>query len=565
MRILVIDDDHDLLENISIILELAGYEVLRADNGIDGLRLIHDYHPGLIVSDVMMPELTGFDVLEELQANSNTASIPIIFLTSKSEIHDIRRGMQAGADDYLTKPFTEQDLLTTIQKRLEKRHQWELQQRVAFAHDLVQMHEQDAQRIARELDQGVRQRLLNMKFYMDAQILSPSASNELLMTTLQNSIEVLLAQVTALSYAMYPAMLTHLGLIATLQWYFNIVQQRMNIRVKFDIYDMEARLLESAELTLYRIAQRVIEHMSPATRDIQVVLWRDENTVHFTLSHLPVYDKNQQSSLLQLLEEYGYTINASIVMQEDEDSGTTLYVTLANAVFQQAELPNIPTPISVPTPTPTPSQLVQGTQDKVLLAVSPDETFLSQIAQVLAPIVRVVPCQTVDSDSLPTDVSIHAPHVIVLDLFVPATVLSTLSRQAAVILLSPYSDEAFARQSLRQGVMGFIPKVKAYTELVSAVQTVMHGERYISASLVLGNDQPSTTKSLNLDALLTRREREIMELILRDLTHADIAARLVISPRTVEKHRANLMQKLALSTHTELILFALRHGLMSPA
>src|SRR5690349_7555999 len=105
IQILVIDDDHNLLDNVSTILELAGYEVLRADNGVEGLRLIHDYHPSLIICDIMMPEVSGYDVLEELQANSNTITIPLIFLTAKSDVHDIRRGMRAGADDYLTKPF----------------------------------------------------------------------------------------------------------------------------------------------------------------------------------------------------------------------------------------------------------------------------------------------------------------------------------------------------------------------------------------------------------------------------------------------------------------------------
>lgn len=556
MRVLVIDDDQNLLENIGIMLEIAGYEVLRANNGVEGLRLIHDYRPGLIVCDVVMPDMGGYDVLEELRANSETVSIPFIFLTSKSEMHDIRRGMQAGVDDYLTKPFTEQDLLMTIHTLLEKRHKWELQKRIAFAHDLVQTYEQESQRIARQLDQGFRQKLLNMKFYLDAQMLNEVTPSQPLMVTMQNSLEELLAEVTMLSYALYPVMLNHLGLVATLQWYFNTVQQRLNIRVQFDTFNMEARLTDSTEIIFYRITQRITEHITTANQDLRVVLWRDENTVHYSISGLPMPNENQQGSLLQLLEEYGFTINANVVLQTDADGkSTALFVTLPNAVFQQPEMP-VASPV-----------LHQGgaVRDKVLFAVSQDDTFLEQIVQMLTSIVRVVPYKAVDGDDLLAQVSRYAPQMVVLDLFVSSTVLSTLSRDTAVILLSPYSDEAFARQTLRQGVRGFIPKVKTYTELVSAVQAVMHGERYISAALVMGSEQAPNMRSLNLDALLTRREREIMELILRDMTHADIASRLVISPRTVEKHRANVMQKLALNTHTELILFALRHGLISPA
>jgi two-component system, OmpR family, alkaline phosphatase synthesis response regulator PhoP len=552
MQILVIDDDHNLLDNVSTILELAGYEVLRADNGVDGLRLIRDYHPALIICDIMMPEVSGYDVLEELQANSSTITIPLIFLTAKSDIYDVRHGMQAGADDYLTKPFTEQDLLNAVQVRLEKRQRWELQQRTAFAHDLVQTQENEAQRIAQQLDQGFRQKLLNIKFFLDTQLHNSALPSETLMEQVQRSLDELLNQINNLSHSLYPVMLGHLGLIPMLQWYFKTVQQRLNVAVKFDHYNMESRLVDASELILYRIAQRVMENLTTAAQTIHVVLWRDENSVRFSISHLPVFDKTQQWRLLQLLEGYGRTINASVVVQDEEDHSSTVYVTLPDAVFQQVDAP-------VPLTTLQPV----AARDTVLLIISPDGTFLEQVTRMLASIVRVIPYQAESSDTLLTQIGIHAPHIVVLDLFVPSSVLSRLSRETAVIVLSPYSDEAFARQTLRQGVMGFIPKAKAGTELVAAVQTVMHRERYLSVALVLGSDGTQNTKSLNLDALLTRREREIMELILQDKTHADIAGHLVISPRTVEKHRANMMQKLALSTHTELILFALRYGLMS--
>jgi DNA-binding NarL/FixJ family response regulator len=173
-----------------------------------------------------------------------------------------------------------------------------------------------------------------------------------------------------------------------------------------------------------------------------------------------------------------------------------------------------------------------------------------------------------DVEMLISQVTLHAPHILVLDVMVPAHLLSMLTSKMSVIVLSTHTNETFARQTLQQGAMGFVFRARASTELPLAVQTVMQGVRYMSAALILEGGSQShapTPKPLNLDALLTRREREIMELILQDLTHADIASKLVISPRTVEKHRANVMQKLALNTHTELILFALRHGLMSSA
>jgi DNA-binding NarL/FixJ family response regulator len=552
-QIVVIDDERDLLNSISTVLELAGYEVLQADNGIDGLRLIHDHLPALIVCDVTMPEISGYDVLEELQTNSTTVSIPVIFLTAQSEIHDIRRGMQAGVDDYLAKPFIEQDLLMAIRRRLEKRHNRELQQRMTFAHELVKTQEQQAQKIARVLDQNIRQKLINLKFWLETQIPSLATPNASLMQTMQHSLDDLLAQVTMLSYDLYPMMLSYLGLPAVLQWYFASVQQRLAVRVIFETYNMDIRLIDESELVFYRITQRVMERVIRAERDIRVVLWCDDNTVRFSISNLPEFEQEHQGHLLQLMEEYCHTINASVLIQAEDTTSSTIHVTLHNAVFRHPETALLP---------PVTSSV--STRNTILLVVSSEVAFLEHITQQLESSLHIIPYQATDTEMLLSQVTLHAPHILVLDVMVSSNLLSTLSSKTAVIVLSTYSNEAFARQTLHQGAMGFVLRAKAAAELPLAVQSVMQGVRYISASLVFeSRSQSPTPKPLNLDALLTRREREIMELILQDLTHADIASKLVISPRTVEKHRANLMQKLALNTHTELILFALRHGLLS--
>lgn len=548
MQILVIDDDPHLLEDVKTILELNGYDVLLANNGLEGLRLIHDHHPMLIICDINMPEVSGYEVLEELQANSTTASIPIIFLTAQSNAEDFRRGMQAGADDYLTKPFREEDLLTAVWTRIEKRHRWELQQRVTFSHHLVQAQEHELHQIAHELDQSLRQKLLNMKFFLETQ--GPLGQNSVVLEPVQRILNELLTEVTNISYSLYPIMLAHLGLIPTLQWYLNACEQRLNVKVTLDVYNLSGRLIDSVELALYRITQRVMESVATTANDIKLVFWCDENSVRFSISHLPLLERTQEWQLLQLLESYGHTINASVVMQSESES-STVYVTIPDAVYQQSDsgVPSVP-----------PSSTVGY---KTVLVVSSDDAFLSRAIKMLEPVVQVVPFQTSDPDQVPNLLKIHPPHILVLDLAVRASVLSSLLLETAVILLTTHQNETFARQTLRQGVMGLIPRGKANTELLSAVQTVLQHERYVSASLVLGGEETAKTKPLNLDVLLTRREREIMELILQDKTHTDIALELVISPRTVEKHRANMMQKLALNTHTELIMFAMRHGLMS--
>lgn len=119
-KLLIIEDNPEIRENTAEILELAGYEVLTAENGRVGAESAVANLPDLIICDIMMPELDGYEVLSILSKNPKTASIPFIFLTAKAEKTDFRKGMNMGADDYLTKPFEELDLLNTIERRLQK-------------------------------------------------------------------------------------------------------------------------------------------------------------------------------------------------------------------------------------------------------------------------------------------------------------------------------------------------------------------------------------------------------------------------------------------------------------
>ena len=118
--ILLIEDNKDILENTAEILELAGYKVLMAENGKIGVTLAIEHIPALIVCDIMMPVLDGYGVIHMLQKNTQTQNIPFIFLTAKAERNEIRKGMDLGADDYITKPFDGTELLNAIESRLRK-------------------------------------------------------------------------------------------------------------------------------------------------------------------------------------------------------------------------------------------------------------------------------------------------------------------------------------------------------------------------------------------------------------------------------------------------------------
>lgn len=119
-KILLIEDNADVRENTAEILTLAQYEVLTAANGKEGVELARSAQPDLIICDIMMPVLDGHGVLHLLSKSDETASIPFIFLTAKTERGDMRKGMEMGADDYLTKPFDDVELLNAIETRLKK-------------------------------------------------------------------------------------------------------------------------------------------------------------------------------------------------------------------------------------------------------------------------------------------------------------------------------------------------------------------------------------------------------------------------------------------------------------
>jgi CRP-like cAMP-binding protein/CheY-like chemotaxis protein len=118
--ILLIEDNLEVRENTAEILELANYKVLTAENGKIGIDLAKKNIPDLIICDIMMPELDGYGVLHVLGKSPDTASIPFIFLTAKTEKADVRKGMNLGADDYLTKPFDDVELLDAVEIRLRK-------------------------------------------------------------------------------------------------------------------------------------------------------------------------------------------------------------------------------------------------------------------------------------------------------------------------------------------------------------------------------------------------------------------------------------------------------------
>ncbi|MBT8263817.1 MAG: response regulator [Eudoraea sp.] len=119
-KVLIIEDDTQLRENTAELLELSNYRVYRASDGKQGIASAIAMPPDIIICDIMMPHADGYEVIETLSKNPRTKGLPFIFLSAKTDRRDVRKGMELGADDYLTKPFEEHELIGAIESRLAK-------------------------------------------------------------------------------------------------------------------------------------------------------------------------------------------------------------------------------------------------------------------------------------------------------------------------------------------------------------------------------------------------------------------------------------------------------------
>ncbi len=124
-KILVIEDENEVRTSIIDLLDAAGYDTISASDGLEALKAVRNCIPDLVISDIMMPRMDGYSVLDEFQKDPATAAVPFIFLTAKVEPSDIRKGMNKGADDYVIKPFKAKELLRTIEIRLEKKRRYD--------------------------------------------------------------------------------------------------------------------------------------------------------------------------------------------------------------------------------------------------------------------------------------------------------------------------------------------------------------------------------------------------------------------------------------------------------
>ena len=309
-RLLIADDNYDMRQYLARLLS-EQYEVETVADGQAAIEAAQKDLPDLIVSDVMMPILDGFELLKALRAGEQTRAIPIILLSARAGEESRVEGMQAGADDYLIKPFSARELLARVGGRLEiarlrreresqlKVSQAELEHRVQertqelvkatqelreLSARILQAQDEERRRIARELHDGAGQLLaaLGMEaanLARERDHLSSDAASSL------NNIESLIAQMTkdirTMSHLLYPPLLDEVGLQSALTEYVRGFGERSGVQVSLELPAAMERLDRDYELSLFRVVQECLTniHRHSGSKTASIRIFREDGAL----------------------------------------------------------------------------------------------------------------------------------------------------------------------------------------------------------------------------------------------------------------------------------------------
>jgi signal transduction histidine kinase len=290
--VLIVDDDPTAREALVAILEGDGYELRQAKDGIQALQILKQLQPDLILLDVMMPAMDGFEVCRRIRATPPLAEVPIILLTALDDRDSLLKGIESGADDFLSKPPDRRELVARVRTitRLN-RYRTLIEQREnirRMAEHVVAAQEEERQRISRELHDDLGQALTTHLIALRNLQQEPSLSAQTLFERLQSlydqSYEIF-GKIRSIARDLRPPVLDALGLRVAMQTYCTEFTRRTHLPVIFEAEDSLPELPDAYKITLYRTLQEaltnVIKHAQAS--QVWVDLSLDDDQVTLTI------------------------------------------------------------------------------------------------------------------------------------------------------------------------------------------------------------------------------------------------------------------------------------------
>lgn len=590
---LVIDDEIELLEQTVDYLTFEGFKVFSATTGLQGLRIAREQLPDIIICDINMPELSGFEVLEELQKDSVTSAIPFIFLTARTDATDRRSGMNLGADDYITKPFDYSDLVTAIRTRLNKKTIFERDRMLSFSHSLIAFQENERLALSEYLQGYYLDSFLGIKTMLDIVQLQASGTEKQIFNQAIETINNMIKQINDLALLLSPSLLNSFGLLPALRWLCEQFTASTQIRIDFQYGNLAYDFATDQKIMIYRIIQDGLTNIEKhaAVDEAFVKLWIEDDFLH-----LQIYDEGKGFNVAEALAApdsiglLSMQIRANILGGEitfisTPKEGTQIIAQFPLHLAQTKQLitandsvmeflQNMENRAIRQNLTPThPSISAKGIRVAI---VEPNDLIRWGICKLLEADARFsVIAEVASLQEAPKLVADTDLDVLMISLSLSSPNSLDLVRQIrgryekpAILMLSNYSGKLYATEALASGASGYIMKTADSTEVLQALTTLASGEVYVSESLQNKNDtvtvQPTSESPLNSLHSLTKRELEVFYLVVEGNSNKEIADKLIISPRTAETHRLNMMRKLGIKGQAALLRYAIKKGIIEP-
>jgi len=372
--ILIVDD---LPINLGVVvdyLESYGFGIRIARNGETALKRVRYNPPDLILLDILMPGMDGFETCRRLKAIKTSKDIPIIFMTSLTDVEDKVRGFEAGAVDYVTKPLNQEEVLARVKTHLRLRDltlnlreknklleasgqverdrlfaaiSQQREQLRALNQKLNEVQEAERKQLARELHDQMGQALtaISINLATIAQDLPPNCAAHFQERLSESKMlaDQTLEQLRELSFNLRPAMLDDLGLVPTLRWYLKRYEKRVNLAVDLEVSSLKERLPVDIETALYRIFQEALTNI----------------TRHARASRVKLTIRRRKASVLVEIKDDGCGFEMERVFgQEGSTSGMGLLgmrerTVLLGGVFNLHSAPGAGTQVSIEIPLET--------------------------------------------------------------------------------------------------------------------------------------------------------------------------------------------------------------------